>query len=73
MCDRMVSIPNIAYKLNAPVEEVVLRIVQTEGPTLNNATVPSETRFYDDKTTYTGVHTAGGPTIKGLLVSCAAY
>lgn len=61
---RMVSVPNIAYKLNAPVEDVVLRIVQTDGPSLNNATVPSETRFYDDKTTYTGVHTAGGPTLK---------
>lgn len=65
----MVSVPNIAYKLNAPVEDVVLRIVQTDGPSLNNATVPTETRFYDDKTTYTGVHTAGGPTLKGIEIS----
>jgi hypothetical protein len=29
----------------------------------SGTTIAQETRFYDDKETYTGVHKAGGPTV----------
>lgn len=56
---RMVAIPEVAKKLRRTVEDVIFVALQSEGPTLNNPTLPSEVRFHDDVSTYTGVHHNG--------------
>ena len=45
------------------VEKVHEIVAGSEGPRLTSTTAAAQTRLHDDKTTYTGVHVAGGPTI----------
>ncbi|KAH8057949.1 hypothetical protein JL722_6493 [Aureococcus anophagefferens] len=45
------------------VEKVHEVVAGSEGPRLTATTAAAQTRLHDDRTTYTGVHVAGGPTI----------
>jgi len=41
--------------------KIFMMVVSIQGPSVS-CTVANPNRFHDDKTTYTGVHTQGGPT-----------
>ena len=45
------------------MEKVHEVVAGSEGPRLTATTAAAQTRLHDDRTTYTGVHVAGGPTI----------
>lgn len=46
-----------------PPASLRARVAAAPGPRPSgDATAPDYVRFHDDKTTYTGVHKAGGPT-----------
>merc|ERR1712232_1458631 len=60
----------VAQKKNVSVETLRGTVAGSRGPVLH-ATAPEAVRFHDDKSTYTGVHAAGGPesVAKGLGTS----
>ena len=51
----------IAEKKGQPLEEVVSHILNAGGPTVK-CTKTDYVKFHDDKSTYTGVYSRGGPT-----------
>mmetsp|Transcript_19373 Transcript_19373/g.20098 ORF Transcript_19373/g.20098 Transcript_19373/m.20098 type:complete len:569 (+) Transcript_19373:14-1720(+) len=55
----------IASRKDVSFNELVdyIQMTTAEGPSYAGTTIAQETRFYDDKETYTGVHKAGGPTV----------
>ena len=53
-------IPDIASKTGLSEEDLIAKI--TSSSPQSSGTVAEETRFHDDKSQYTGVHKAGGPT-----------
>ena len=56
-----VGIDNIASKKGMSAEQVIEHIVQAGGPHFQG-TKAQHVKLHDDKTTYTGVYAAGGPT-----------
>jgi Ca2+-binding EF-hand superfamily protein len=54
------ALPEIATKKKMSVEELTA-LVQSKSPQ-SSGTQAEETRFHDDKSQYTGVYKAGGPT-----------
>ncbi|KAK9864155.1 hypothetical protein WJX84_003510 [Apatococcus fuscideae] len=52
----------VAEKKGVSVEDIKSKIASTGGPKMNNTTQPDYVKFHDDKSTYTGVYAAGGPT-----------
>eukprot|EP00903_Cladosiphon_okamuranus_P014895 g13793.t1 len=52
----------ISEKIGKSTDDVITTIVSAKGPTTGEATVADNVRFHDDKSTFTGVHTSGGPT-----------
>lgn len=57
---RDLAIPDIANRKKVSPESIVAAI-QSSSPSAN-ATVPDAVKFHDDKSQYTGVYKAGGPT-----------
>jgi len=51
----------VAGKLGCTASDLSARIVAADGPK-SSGTQAEQVRFHDDKGTYTGVHTHGGPT-----------
>ena len=66
----------LASKKEWGVTDLLEQLLQTaqNGPTISG-TFAEDNRFYDDRSTYTGVHKVGGPTIidrekQVLCVAC---
>lgn len=55
------AIKEVAKRKGVSVEEVVAKVSASEGPTFTG-TKTEDVRFYDDKSTFTGVHAHGGPS-----------
>lgn len=60
-----VALAAVAERRSVPAADVVRSVVGASGPADNStAHAPSEfVRFHDDKTTFTGVHARGGPSV----------
>ena len=58
---RDLAIPDIAARKKVSPESIVAQI-QSSSPGAGSATVPDAVKFHDDKSQYTGVYKAGGPT-----------
>lgn len=56
-------VPDIVAKMGGDVDAYITKLSRCEGPTLHGVTHPEATRFHDDKSTYTGAHTHGGPSV----------
>lgn len=56
----MYALELLAQKKGVNASGVLASVAASGGPVLN-ATVPESVRFFDDKSTYTGVHVNGGP------------
>jgi len=57
----LMAIQLFAEKKRMHPTKVMMQVVSIQGPSVSG-TVANPNRFHDDKTTYTGVHTQGGPT-----------
>lgn len=61
---RSIAVPMIAAEKGCSPEEVLSMVASTNQMS-SSGTVAQATRLHDDQSTYTGVHTAGGPTTQG--------
>lgn len=57
---RLVTIPEMAKRMQCSAEDVIDHIVMSNGPTFHNVTHADNVRFHDDTTTYTGVKGRSG-------------
>jgi hypothetical protein len=55
---------NIAKKSGVDAKQVQQKVIKSGGPGSGKVTKTDNVRFHDDKSTYTGVHTKGGPDTK---------
>eukprot|EP00796_Vickermania_ingenoplastis_P002367 gene2367-1494_t len=55
------GIPEIAKKLKKSNEDIE-KMISSSAPSTANATKADNVKFHDDKSQYTGVYKAGGPT-----------
>lgn len=55
------AMKEVAKRKGIPVEDVIAKVAASEGPTFTG-TKMEDVRFYDDKSTFTGVHAHGGPS-----------
>lgn len=55
------AVEEIAKRKKKPVEEIIEKISSTSGPKFTGTEMEA-VRFYDDKSTFTGVHAHGGPS-----------
>ena len=60
-CFKYSGLPDIAAKKGTTVQQVIDGMLAAEGPK-SSGTVGDAVRFHDDKSQYTGVYKAGGPT-----------
>eukprot|EP01060_Flectonema_neradi_P018874 TRINITY_DN2582_c1_g2_i1.p1 TRINITY_DN2582_c1_g2~~TRINITY_DN2582_c1_g2_i1.p1 ORF type:complete len:567 (+),score=146.55 TRINITY_DN2582_c1_g2_i1:56-1702(+) len=60
-CFKYSGLPDIAGKKGITVQQVIDGMLAAEGPK-SSGTVGDAVRFHDDKSQYTGVYKAGGPT-----------
>lgn len=56
-----VFVEEVAKRKKKTVQEITEKICSTSGPTFEGTKMEA-VRFYDDKSTFTGVHAHGGPT-----------
>lgn len=56
-------VPDIVAKMGVEVEKYIDKLSKCEGPSLHGVTHAGANRFHDDKSTYTGAHTQGGPSV----------
>lgn len=54
-------VEEIAARKKKPVDEIIQQLCSSAGPSFSG-TKTDAVRFYDDKTTFTGVHAHGGPS-----------
>lgn len=57
-------VPEIIAKMGVDVEKYIEKLAKCDGPTLHGVTHASANRFHDDKSTYTGSHSQGGPSFE---------
>lgn len=61
--DFTAALDALADRAGVPPSSLRARVAATGGPRMSgDATSPDYVRFFDDKSTYTGVHARGGPT-----------
>ena len=56
-------IPDIVAKMGVETGKYIDKLARCEGPTLHGVTHAGANRFHDDKSTYTGAHAKGGPSV----------
>lgn len=44
-------------------EKYIEKLSRCDGPSLHGVTKAGPNRFHDDKSTYTGAHAQGGPSV----------
>lgn len=58
---RNYAVPMVADRMNTTIHDVMQTVADARGVTMSG-TFADPNRFHDDRGTYTGVHTSGGPS-----------
>lgn len=65
------ALKEVATKEGVSVDAIAAKVVEAGGPK-SSGTQAQANKFHDDKSTYTGVHTKGGPTTNDNRISLSS-